>query len=268
MSTSPLVAALAALFLWWFSTGSILLVVRRCDRAGRQALVSATLFGLIFVVLGFAGLQASRMDTSVTGLYIAFASALALWGWIELAFLSGVITGPVRSPQPDGLTPRDRFRAGFGVVAWHEGLLLAVFLWLFLDAQTAANPLAAVVFGVLYVARIFAKLNLFMGVPGINLEAVPSTLSHVPSYFRISPPSWMFPLSITVLSMMLAIWIERLGSAPTPESAVTFALLSALTALALLEHWMMLIPLADTKLWRWLDRSTEPRSTTPHGAPN
>jgi len=31
-----------------------------------------------------------------------------------------------------------------------------------------------------------------------------------------------------------------------------FALLSALTALALLEHWMMLIPLADTKLWRWM----------------
>jgi hypothetical protein len=28
--------------------------------------------------------------------------------------------------------------------------------------------------------------------------------------------------------------------------------LSALTALALLEHWFMVLPLPDEKLWRWM----------------
>ena len=62
----------------------------------------------------------------------------------------------------------------------------------------------------------------------------------------------MFPLSITVLTLLTALWVERLTGATTPESAVMFAFLSALTALALIEHWMMLLPLADTKLWRWM----------------
>jgi putative photosynthetic complex assembly protein 2 len=45
-------------------------------------------------------------NDSVAGVYMAFLSALALWGWIELAFLTGVITGPVNQPLPDG-SPRN-----------------------------------------------------------------------------------------------------------------------------------------------------------------
>jgi hypothetical protein len=33
---------------------------------------------------------------------------------------------------------------------------------------------------------------------------------------------------------------------------VGFALLTAMTALALLEHWLMVLPLPDEKLWRWM----------------
>jgi putative photosynthetic complex assembly protein 2 len=33
---------------------------------------------------------------------------------------------------------------------------------------------------------------------------------------------------------------------------VGYALLTALTALAALEHWLMVIPLPDAKLWRWM----------------
>jgi putative photosynthetic complex assembly protein 2 len=35
----------------------------------------------------------SLTDPSVAGVYWGFLSALAIWGWIELAFLSGVVTG-------------------------------------------------------------------------------------------------------------------------------------------------------------------------------
>jgi putative photosynthetic complex assembly protein 2 len=31
-----------------------------------------------------------------------------------------------------------------------------------------------------------------------------------------------------------------------------FTLLTTLSALALLEHWLMVLPLPDAKLWRWM----------------
>ena len=45
------------------------------------------------------------------------------------------------------------------------------------------------------------------------------------------------------------VWATRIKS--TAE-AVGVALLAALTALALLEHWLMVLPLPDEKLWRWM----------------
>ena len=40
------------------------------------------------------------MMTTATGTYIAFLSALAVWGWIELAFLSGVDHRPEHRALP------------------------------------------------------------------------------------------------------------------------------------------------------------------------
>ncbi|WP_306372378.1 DUF3623 family protein [Roseovarius gaetbuli] len=36
------------------------------------------------------------------------------------------------------------------------------------------------------------------------------------------------------------------------EAGVGFALLAAISGLALLEHWLMVLPLPDAKLWRWM----------------
>jgi len=38
--------------------------------------------------------------------------------------------------------------------------------------------------------------------------------------------------------------------------------LAALTALALLEHWFMVLPLPDAKLWRWMLPDRPPVSNT------
>ena len=45
---------------------------------------------------------------------------------------------------------------------------------------------------------------------------------------------------------------ERLWAGQPDVTIVGFALLSALSALALLEHWLMVVPLPDAKLWRWM----------------
>ena len=250
--SAPLTAAFVALLAWWFSTGAILLAVRRADRAGRGAFGRAVLWGLPFLAFGITAVAVSVQALTLLNLYLGFFGTLAIWGWIELTFLSGTITGPRRVPLRRNACGMDRFVQAWSVVAYHEGLLLVGFLGLLYLSLGTANPLAVWVYGILLGARVLAKLNLFHGVPGINIDAVPSPLSHIPSYFRKSDPSWVFPLSITVLTLLTALWVERLTGATTPESAVMFAFMSALTALALIEHWMMLLPLADTKLWRWM----------------
>ena len=101
-------------------------------------------------------------------------------------------------------------------------------------------------------ARIMAKLNLFFGVPRINTEFIPSGLIHLTTYFRQGPITFAFPVAITILTAVLAVCAERLMNAQSDVTVVGFGLLTALTALALLEHWLMVVPLPDAKLWRWL----------------
>lgn len=249
---SPWIAGLFALFVWWFATGAILMVVKRADRAGGGAHLLSVLWGLPFLALGAAGFLHSLDDASVTGIYVAFVSALLLWGWVELAFLSGIITGPNSLPLRDGLPEWERFLRAWGTIAYHEILLIAMLICMGLAATDAANGFGFWTFGVLFFARISAKLNLYLGVRKINTEFLPGPLTHLPSHFRIARLNWLFPLSITGLSFAVACWMERLYMAATPAEAVGFTLLGALTALALLEHWLMVLPLPDEKLWRWM----------------
>ncbi|QGX97762.1 DUF3623 domain-containing protein [Roseovarius faecimaris] len=260
---SPWIAALFALFAWWFSTGAILWAVRHADRRGRAGRVACTWAGLPLLVLGVWGGWTTLNDPSLQAAYVAFLSALAIWGWIELAFLTGAITGPNLYDCPEGAPEWERFIRAFGTIAYHEMLLLAALLLLWAVGQGAANGFGLWTFTILYFARISAKLNLFYGVPRINAEFIPDALRHLPSHFRISRLNWVFPISVTALSFAVACWLERLYSAQTPAETAGFALLTALTALALLEHWLMVLPLPDAKLWRWMLPAPTKHDKTP-----
>ena len=250
--SNPWIAALIALFVWWFATGAILWVVKRADREGADAHIWSVLLGLPVLFAGVLGYLASLDDASVAGVYTAFGSALAIWGWIELAFLSGVVTGPNRFSCPIGTPGWERFVRAWGTIAYHEMLLaaaLAVMLWLSLGE---ANIFGFWTFAVLFFARVSAKLNLFFGVSKINTEFLPLPLRHLPSHFRHARMNPVFPVSVTALTFAIACWFERLYSVDDPAHAVGFALLASMTALALLEHWFMVLPLPDEKLWRWM----------------
>jgi hypothetical protein len=64
--------------------------------------------------------------------------------------------------------------------------------------------------------------------------------------------NWVFPISVTALTFAAACWMERAIAAPTEAALVGHVLLTALTLLALLEHWLLVLPLPDQKLWRWM----------------
>ncbi len=255
MYETPWIAALAALFLWWFATGILLWRVHCADKGGPDQHIWSVLLSLPLLVAGALGVNATLAEASPENVWLAFLSALALWGWIELAFLSGVITGPNRAPCPPLLGASARFWAAFRTVAWHELLLFSVLCALIFASIGAENAFALWTFLVLFLARISAKLNLFLGVPRINTDFLPKPLAHLSSYFRQGPVSGFFPLSVTLLALTVGCLVERLWRAhgdADQGAIIGFTLLSMLTALALLEHWFMVWRVRDDKLWRWM----------------
>ena len=246
------IAALVALFSWWFFTGAILLIVRGADQRGSNAHRIATLLALPTLLLGAFVFWITLEGSSPAQIYLGFLSALAIWGWIELAFLTGVIAGPNRNDAPKEIPELERFIRAWGTIAYHEMLLLAALLTVLYFGWGAENTIGLWTFVILYFARISAKLNLLFGVPRINIEFLPKPLGHLPSHFKIAQLNWVFPISITALSFATACWLERLYATGDLTSQIGFSLLASLSALALLEHWLMVLPLPDAKLWRWM----------------
>ena len=254
-------ASLLALFVWWFSTGAILWVVKMADKQGPDAGLRATIWGLPMLVIGAFGFWWTLDMTSAAGAALAFLSALCLWGWIELAFLTGVVTGPNSYPLPEHTREWERFIRAWGTLAYHEMLLVGTLICLALISSGHANIFGVWTFAVLFFARLSAKLNLYLGVPKINVDFLPSALEHLATYFRIRPLNWLFPISVTALSFAIACWLERIYASQTEGQLIGFTLLTALTALALLEHWVMVLPIPDEKLWRWM--LPAPKQPTP-----
>ncbi|MFT6912666.1 MAG: 5-aminolevulinate synthase [Paracoccaceae bacterium] len=172
---------------------------------------------------------------------MAFILTLAIWGWIGMTFLTGLVTGPNTRICSSGLPEWERFLRAWRTIAYHELLLFAAFVAMALMARDAVNPFDFWTFALLFVARISAKLNLFFGVPRINTEFIPSALAHLPSHFRFSAMNELFPISVTLLTLAAACWLERLLSLEGPGMIVALALLTSLTALALLKHWFMVV---------------------------
>ena len=249
---TALIASLIAFLVWWLATGAILIVAKYADERGLRARQWATLMALPILIGGFGGYAMSLNAVSASGTYIAFFSAVAIWGWIELAFLTGVVTGPISKPLPSGVSELERFLRAWGTLAFHEILLVCTLISLVVVGWGAENTFGMWTFMVLYAARISAKFNLYFGVPKINIEFLPTVLMHLPSHFRIRRMNWFFPISISILTFSVACWLERLNAATAIEAVIGFSLLTAITALALFEHWMMVLPLPDERLWRWM----------------
>jgi len=247
-------ALLISLFTWWFATGAVLWLVSE-RRLPPVWLVGAT---APVAVMAPVVLIMAAGDPGPGGAYLGFFGAILLWGWIELAFLAGVITGPRPAPCPLGARGWRRLRAAWGAIAYHEVALGLAALGLTLTLWEAQNLTGLWTFLVLFGARISAKLNIYLGVPHLSHDMLPRGVAHLKSYFRRSPVSPVFPVSVTLLAIAAGCFLERALAAPPGSGAEAgFTLIATLTALALLEHWLMVIPVRETALWRWAGRNLD-----------
>jgi putative photosynthetic complex assembly protein 2 len=241
--------------LWWFSTGLILYL------DGLPKWTYGWSFGGATLLLPVAlfGLQQTSTDASVSGAYVAFTCAVLVWGWIEVSFLMGYITGPRRTPcRPDAVGWR-RFVCAIGVILHHELAIVAVAATLLAATWGGTNQVGTWTFAILWSMRQSAKLNLFLGVRNLNEDFLPEHLGYMQSYFRRRRMNFLFPVSVTVATGLAALLWER-AFAPEVSAFGTAGLIlvGTLLTLAILEHWFLVLPLPSEALWSWGLRSRKP----------
>ena len=240
---SPLAFAVAA---WWSATGLLLWLHGRPARARRGTLIGASLAA----VVATAGLVASRNDDSVGAAYGAFACALVVWGWVEVTFLLGYVTGPRRAACPEGAAGWRRFLYACEVVVHHEFLIAGSALLVAAATAGGGNRVGLYAFLILWVMRLSAKLNLFLGVRNSGVEFLPERMRYLASYFprrRLNP---LFPLTVAAASAAVA-WLAPAldGGGASATEVAGQGLLATLMGLAVLEHWFMVLPVPSAGLW-------------------
>ncbi len=247
-----------ALFVWWFSTGLIILL----DNLPRRTFRWSMLAGSAVAAASLWQLWAGHADTSPAGAYVAFTCGLLVWGWHEMSFFMGYVTGPRRTACPPGARGWRRF--GFGVAAclYHELAILLTAGLVLAATWGAPNQVGMWTFMALWGGRQSAKLNVFLGVRNLYEQFVPPHLAFLGSYMTCRPMNALFPFCVTGGTVLVDILVRRL-SAPgvTPVNAAGLTFVVTLVTLAVLEHWFLVLPLPFARLWNWAVASRRPSRT-------
>lgn len=241
-------AVAAAILLWWASTGAIIYLDGLHRRTFRWSMAAATLFALV----ALWGVTVLRDTTTPAAAYGAFAAGLAAWGWQTMTFYMGYITGPRKTPCPPGLAGWPRFLAAASTNVSHEAAIAAGALLIATLAGDGVNQVALWTYLVLWWMHLSGKLNVYLGVPNLSEEYFPPHLAYLTSYMRRRPMNLLFPVSVTVSTVATA-WLAVLAAGHPAGSfeAVAFTLLATLMALAVLEHWLLVLPMPAMALWTW-----------------
>ena len=248
------IPVLFAIFIWWFSTGVVLLL----NGMPRTTFRWSVLISSVLAITALYGLSNTAGKLNVVNAYCAFTCALLVWGWHELTFLTGWLTGP-RQQACTAASGWPRFSQAVAAILWHElgilagGLAIAAITW------DSANQVGLWTFVVLWVMRTSAKLNLFFGVRNLSEEFLPAHLTYMGSYFRRRPMNAFLPVCI-ILSALALIYIGLRAmniDTPTPDK-VGLILVGSMLAMAILEHFLLVLPLPSTALWRWAMRRRTP----------
>lgn len=243
--TVALVSVGFVILLWWTATAAVFWLDRRTGASG-WTILGATLVLLASLV----GLGLTSKTATPGGAFLAFAFAIGVWGWNELLFLSGAVTGPNRRPAEAGLKGWARFRAAAGSVMHHEVVLLASAAAVAALTFGGENHTGLCAFMTLWVMRLSAKLNIFVGVPNPGERFLPDRLRYLAGHFRTRPVGPFFAATMTAATLALAgVALFGAGEAPSDFEIASVALVSTLLALAVIEHVFLALPWDSGRLW-------------------
>jgi len=245
--TATAAPILFTLLLWWVSTGAILYL----DGLPRRTFVYSMAGATALLGLSVWGLAATGSDLSARGAYLAFACGLLVWGWQLVSFYMGYVTGPRRTACEPGLSGWPRFVEAARTSLYHElaiclgAALLVALLW------GQPNQLGLWTYVVLWWMHQSAKLNIFFGVPNLGAELLPDHLRYLRSFMRQRPMNLLFPISVSVSTIVAVLVCQKALAASSPFEAVSYWILTTLMALAIAEHWFLIAPLQVNGLWKF-----------------
>ncbi len=254
--------ALHGLLIWWLSTCLILFLDGLPVRTFRWSMAGAT------CVLGAAlyGLVTSAHDTSVTGAYSAFTCGVMIWGWLEMSFYMGYVTGPRTHRCAAGCHGWRHFGHALQASLYHEIAVLVAAALVIGLTWGEANQTGTWTFVTLWWMHQSARLNVFLGVPNLNAEFLPSHLDHIKSFMTKRPMNMLFPFSVT-LSTIVAVLLAQhaVADLADPFRSTGDVLLATMMVLAILEHWFLVVPFSALRVWNglwqwslgWRDRRVE-----------
>ena len=240
------------IFAWWFSTGLILYL----DGLPRHTFKWTFAGASVLCALGIVGIAASAPHTSIASAYCAFACALLVWAWQEVAFLLGYVTGPRRIPCDESVTGWGRARIAFATVLHHEVALLVLAVAVLAVTWGEPNQTGWWTFAVLWAMRQSAKLNVFLGVRNLGESFLPEHLRYLQTYFARKPLNPLLPVSVLVSTcVVVPIWQNAVATGASAFTATSLSLVGSLLSLAILEHLLLVLPLPSELLWKWGLRS-------------
>jgi putative photosynthetic complex assembly protein 2 len=261
--------ALHGLLIWWASTGLILFLdglpkaTFRWSMAGATAVLAGALYGL----------TVSAGDTTVAGAYTAFTCGVLIWGWLEISFYMGYVTGPRTHRCAHGCGGWRHFGHAIQACLYHELAVLGLAGVVIALTWGAPNPFGAWTFIVLWWMHQSARLNVFLGVSNLNAEFLPDHLDHIKSFLTQKPMNMLFPFSVTASTVCAVQLFQRAGQdAADTFGAAGYSLLATMMVLAILEHWFLVMPLPALKLWNrlwhWTLGSRVRQARTPSPVPD
>lgn len=244
-------AVFFALAVWWFSTGAVLYIVGLPREAFRTTIAVAT----ALAIGAFTSLYVTKDDASVLAAYVAFTSAILVWAWHEISFLTGLVTGPrttnLTGRSEPGQSPAP-LRAAIETVLYHEiavALTAAALTWLLAGSN---NTIGLWTFVALWIMRLSAKLNIYLGVRNLAETFLPPHLTYLKTYFCRRPINGLFPFSASAAcAATVCTGHAALAPSVSPGLAHGLTLIAALLALGALEHWFMVLPIPAERLWSW-----------------
>ncbi len=250
-----MVAAMAALaipilfclFAWWFSTGILIYLNHLPQKTFPWAVAVAT--ALLPVSVG--GVYAFHGTQTATAAYLSFLCGLFAWGWTQLTFYTGMLTGPRRERCAEGCHGLIHFWHAVETCLYNEIAALALGAALFAAAWDGSNWTGAWTYGVLWIMHASAKMNAVLGVRNLNEEFFPPHLKYLRGFLRAAPINLLFPLSVTGGTIAAAFMLRDAGLGSNPFRVVSSALPAAMMALAVIEHWLLILPIPAAQLWTW-----------------
>ena len=254
-----------ALLLWWFSTGLIFYLDQLPVRTFKWSMAGAT------AVLGLSlyAMWSTADDTSRWAAYVSFSGGLLAWGWQEISLYTGFVTGPRKTRCAAGCSGLRHFGHAIQVNLWHE---IAIILTAAVIAASAGMPKTSGASGpivLLWIMHLSARLNVFLGVRNVSEEFVPAHMDVLKSFLTRKPMNLLFPFSVTAATIGAVLLFGQAFSAMPDDQVAGYSLLAALVTLAVVEHWLLMLPLPVEKLWQWSlparrDAAKSRKSTPPN----